>query len=308
MKQKGYTLITMAAIFWATLGLFVSNLIDTGLSPEQIAFCRLFVGFSILALYSAIKEPQNLKIKKKPLLYSILIGLVCQACFNTFYFNAIDSVGVSVAAVLLYTSPLFLALFSNIFYKEKIDRYKGISLLICFIGSIIAVTGGKLDIDGLNFVGIILGVASAITYAFMPIFSKDALKNCESITLITYGFLFGSIFMIPVAKPLEIIPYLGNIKALTFAICIGLIPAALAYICYLKGIETGLDLSIVGVISSIELVVSAIIGWTIVGEEFSFIKLIGVSLMMFSAFIATKSPSEITNETYEFDLNEKALS
>ena len=76
---------------------------------------------------------------------------------------------------------------------------------------------------------------------------------------------------------------LANSKALIFA---------LAYIFYLKGIDTGIDLSLVGVLASVELVISSVLGWTILSEDFSFIKLFGVCLMMVSAYIATKSSSD----------------
>ena len=76
--------------------------------------------------------------------------------------------------------------------------------------------------------------------------------------------------------------------------------AALAYIFYLKGIDTGIDLSLVGVLASVELVISSVLGWTILSEDFSFIKLFGVCLMMVSAYIATKSSSdESVQDEYE---------
>ena len=43
-----------------------------------------------------------------------------------------------------------------------------------------------------------------------------------------------------------------------------------------------------------------ILGWTILSEDFSFIKLFGVCLMMVSAYIATKSSSdESVQDEYE---------
>lgn len=294
MKQKGYLFILMAALCWATLGLFGNTLMNLGLIPEQVAFLRLFVGFLILTLYSLIKNPQILKISKKGLLYALLVGLVCQAGFNMFYFNSVKTIGVSLSTVLVYTSALFIALFSRIVYKEKIDKIKQISLALCFIGAFIAVTNGRLDFTSLNGFGLLLGVGASITYSCMPIISKTALKECNSVTLIIYGFLFGAILILPIAKPIAMINSLSNPKALIFALALGLVTATLAYIFYLKGIDTGFDLSLVGVLATLELVISSILGWTILSEDFSLIKLFGVCLMMLSAYIATKSESDET--------------
>lgn len=206
--------------------------------------------------------------------------------FNLCYFKAIDIVGVSIAAVLLYTSPLFLAIFSKVCYKENITRSKLFSLILCFIGAIMAVTGGRLDFQGLNAFGLLLGILSAIAYALMPTISKNALKEFSSSTILVYSFLFGAIFMIPSSKPWEILNYANNLDVLFCMLMLGIVPAALAYIFYATGISKGVELSVAGVVASVELVGSVIIGCTILGESFSLGKLFGVMLMLISAVVA----------------------
>ena len=261
-KSKGYVFIAIAGLLWATLGLFGKFLMGNGLTSEQVAFTRLFFGFIVLGVYSSIRTPQILKINKKGIIYSVIIGIICQAMFNLCYFKAIDIAGVSIAAVLLYTSPLFLAIFSKICYKENITRSKLFSLILCFIGAIMAVTGGRLDFQGLNAFGLLLGVLSAIAYALMPTISKNALKEFSSSTILVYSFLFGAIFMIPSSRPWEILNYAKDLDVLSCMLMLGIVPAALAYIFYAAGISKGVELSVAGVVASVELVGSVIIGCT----------------------------------------------
>ncbi|EGT3846753.1 EamA family transporter [Clostridioides difficile] len=285
-KSKGYVFIAIAGLLWATLGLFGKFLMGNGLTSEQVAFTRLFFGFIVLGVYSSIRTPQILKISKKGIIYSVIIGIICQAMFNLCYFKAIDIAGVSIAAVLLYTSPLFLAIFSKLCYKENITRSKLFSLILCFIGAIMAVTGGRLDFQGLNAFGLLLGVLSAIAYALMPTISKNALKEFSSSTILVYSFLFGAIFMIPSSRPWEILNYAKDLDVLSCMLMLGIVPAALAYIFYAAGISKGVELSVAGVVASVELVGSVIIGCTILGESFSLGKLFGVMLMLISAVVA----------------------
>ena len=285
-KSKGYVFIAIAGLLWATLGLFGKFLMGNGLTSEQVAFTRLFFGFIVLGVYTSIRTPQILKINKKGIIYSVIIGIICQAMFNLCYFKAIDIAGVSIAAVLLYTSPLFLAIFSKLCYKENITRSKLFSLILCFIGAIMAVTGGRLDFQGLNAFGLLLGVLSAIAYALMPTISKNALKEFSSSTILVYSFLFGAIFMIPSSRPWEILNYAKDLDVLSCMLMLGIVPAALAYIFYAAGISKGVELSVAGVVASVELVGSVIIGCTILGESFSLGKLFGVMLMLISAVVA----------------------
>lgn len=296
---NSYVFIVMAGILWSTLGLFGNMLMERGLSSEQVAFTRLFIGFIVLSLYSLIRRPEVLKINLKCLLYCGAIGIICQGLFNKCYFKAVEVTGVSIAAVLLYTSPLFLAVFSKIVYKEKMTRAKIISLTLCCIGAIMAVTGGVLDLKGINTYGIIMGIMAAITYALMPIISKNALKEFSSETILIYGFLFGAIFMIPSAKPVEMIGFVTDMNVLPYMILLGVFPAAMAYIFYAEGIARGCELSIVGVVASVELIAASIIGWTVVGEVFTIGKAIGVAIMFVSAFTAVAGNKEVETEVVE---------
>ncbi|RDY29481.1 EamA family transporter [Romboutsia weinsteinii] len=293
--KKGYVSIFIAGLAWSTIGLFGNTIMSAGVAPEQVAFIRLFLGCLVLVIYCGIKNRELLSISKKGIMYSIIIGILCQAAFNLFYFNAINKLGVSMAAVLLYTSPLFLAIFSRLIYKEELTKNKIVSLVVCFIGALLAVTGGKLELTGISILGLTIGVLSAITYALMPIISKTALKENSSITILIYGFLFGAIVMIPSAKPLEILAYVGDMKLLGAMIMLGVLPSALAYIFYTGGISKGVELSVVGIVASVELVVSVIIGWTIIGEDFSIIKLLGVLLMVASTVIVLRGNNDEHN-------------
>ncbi|QQQ87388.1 EamA family transporter [Peptacetobacter hiranonis] len=296
---NSYVFIAMAGILWSTLGLFGNMLMERGLSSEQVAFTRLFIGFIVLSLYSLIRRPEVLKINLKCLLYCGAIGIICQGLFNKCYFKAVEVTGVSIAAVLLYTSPLFLAVFSKIVYKEKMTRAKIISLTLCCIGAIMAVTGGVLDLKGINTYGIIMGIMAAITYALMPIISKNALKEFSSETILIYGFLFGAIFMIPSAKPVEMIGFVTDMNVLPYMILLGVFPAAMAYIFYAEGIARGCELSIVGVVALVELIAASIIGWTVVGEVFTIGKAIGVAIMFVSASTAVAGNKEVETEVVE---------
>lgn len=296
---NSYVFIAMAGILWSTLGLFGNMLMERGLSSEQVAFTRLFIGFIVLSLYSLIRRPEVLKINLKCLLYCGAIGIICQGLFNKCYFKAVEVTGVSIAAVLLYTSPLFLAVFSKIVYKEKMTRAKIISLILCCIGAIMAVTGGVLDLKGINTYGIIMGIMAAITYALMPIISKNALKEFSSETILIYGFLFGAMFMIPSAKPVEMMGFVTNMNVLPYMTLLGVFPAAMAYIFYAEGIARGCELSIVGVVASVELIAASIIGWTVVGEVFTIGKAIGVAIMFVSAFTAVAGNKEVETESVE---------
>ena len=300
MKSKiGYFYILLAGIFWSTLGFLVSKISDYNFSPEEVAFFRMVGGFIVISIYGKITMPTMFKITKKGILYVFAIGIVCQFIFNIAYMGSISMVGASMAAVLLYVSPVFVAIFSKIVYKEKINKIKILSLIFCVIGAFLAVTGGKIEIQGLNIIGILAGIISAITYAMLPIFNKNALKEMDNITMSAYAFIIAAILMCFRINPVETISKIDSVKVFGYIAAIGIIPTAMSYIVYSKGILKGVELSIAGVVASIELVLSVIIGWTLLGEDFSVVKLFGVLFMVVSTFIAVKAIEDVKEEIEE---------
>lgn len=293
----GYIYILLAGLFWSSIGLFTTNLSNIGLSTEEISFLRLSMGCIILLTYAIIKNPSLLKVSKKGLIYSIIIGLLCQGLFNYCYVNSIKSSGSAVAAVLLYTSPIFITIFSKIIYKEKINKMKLLSLGICLVAAILAVTGGSLDLQNISTFGIISGIMAAILYSLMPIISKNILDEVNNLTMMIYSFLTGALLLVGKVNFAKVGASIGDMSVVLNIIGFGLFSGALAYICYTSGVKSGIELSVAGVIASIELVFAQMIGWIIMGEPFNSIKIIGVCLMMVSAILALKSVTKIPSDS-----------
>lgn len=281
----GYLFIAIAGFFWATLGIFTNELYATGLTSPQISFLRLLLGATFIFLYCIITDRKALKITKKGLLTCVLLGLFCQAFFNLCYVNAIGNIGISVSAVLLYTSPIFMAILSKIIYRENINAYKIISLALTVIGAYLAATGGIVQSGTLNLAGILFGLCAALSYASMPFISKSAISENKNVTIVLYSFLFGAIFLLPFSSPGQLFTHITSFSILWNILGLGLFPACLAFLFFYAGIGRKIEFSIVGILSSSELIFSQIFGWVLFGETFSILRLVGVLIMFCSAFV-----------------------
>ena len=297
-NKIGYMYILIAGLFWSILGFFVTKLTECGFTSFEIIFFRLGIGFISIAIFAKLRRPELLKIKRNMYIF-------VQVVFNIFYLKAINSVGTSTAAVLLYTSPLFVALFSKLIYKERINFLKIISLIVCFLGAFITVTEGKLNYENLNLLGIVFGIIAAIAYSLFSIFGKKALEEMDNLTMIAYSFLIGALIILLKIDVLHMISCINNLKAVLLIIAFGVITGALAYISYSIGVKKGVELSVAGVLASVELIFAVLIGWTLLGEQYSFIKLIGIIFMAISMIIALRSNKQAVKENIVEELSIK---
>lgn len=283
-KMRGYWYIAFAAILWGTLGTFAKLLIERGFTSEEVAFIRLFFGAMTLFIYIVVTDRKILKLDIKGFFITFGIGLVTQAGFNLAYFNAVRITGVSTAAILLYMAPVFLLIWSILIFKEKLNWKKTLGVVLCTGGSFLAVTGGHFESLFLSLTGIGFGLLSALTYSLMSVFGKLAMKTYPKLTIIFYSFTFGALMMFPFINFQHIKLATKGPQFWGLAIGLGIVPSALSYILYFKGISMAIDLSRAGIISILELIVSIIIAVVLFGESLNAIKGMGICFI-FSAIV-----------------------
>ncbi|WP_312648362.1 DMT family transporter [Aminipila sp.] len=282
-QRTGYFMILIAGMLWGSIGLFVTILKSLGAGSALIAFLRIGIGFFLLIpMMYAMKGRELFKIDKKGLLICLILGIFSQGLFNLCYNESIRNVGVATASVLLYTAPIFVCIMSSIVFKEKIGGVKIAALSINVIGCVLTVTGGDFTSIRFSVYGVAMGVTAGFLYALMTILGKTSTGNYDSLTILFYSFLFGSLFLGIVLKPWEGIVQLINPYFIVAAIGFGLIPTVVSYFFYMKGLAKGLEASRVSVIASIETVVAAFIGLAVLHETSSFIKLIGIGCVVVS--------------------------
>lgn len=292
-QQKGYIMIGLAGSLWGTLGLFGKLLFRYDFTPQLTVFCRLFIAFWILFIIILFKDKNLLKIDKRGLKYTFLIGVFSQGVYNLLYFQSIEKTTIATAVVLLYTSPIFLIIMGRIFYKEMLNKEKYISLILCVIGCFLTVTGGSLKVLDVNLPGVLMGVGAGFNYALVTILSKAIIDEYNPITVIFYGFGFGWLFLMPFSNPSTLIHIKYSFSLITILLGFALIPSVFSYLLYIPGLSYGVEASKAGIISSLEIVVSVIISFMVFGENLWGFKLIGIILVLLSIVVINKQKVKV---------------
>lgn len=294
---KNYLYIFIAGSLWGTIGLFVKLMEHFGSSSTYTSFLRMGIGFILLVIITLVREgPRAFKIGKGTLISCILLGLVCQAVYNLAYSNAVNSIGMALSSVLLYTSPVFTSIISFFFFHEKLGRQKYAALFINIIGCVLTVTGGNFS--GLSFAvsGLLFGLAAGLCYSFAPIFGRLAASDESSpFAVAAYNFLFATIFLAIFMHPWTTISNPLDLKIIAAGVGFALIPTAFGYIFYFTGLKYITESSKVPVIASIETVVATIIGILVFRESLHIGNIIGIFCVLCSiAVMNLKYPSHTT--------------
>lgn len=285
MENRPYIYIILGAACWGTIGYFAKILLSYNMASLEIAFFRAFIGFAFIVLYFTIKNRGMLKIDKRGLIYTFVIGILCQTAFNSFYFYAVDNVGVAVSAVLLYTAPIFTFIGAVVFLKEEITKRKVFSLILCCIGCFYTATGGDINSVQNNLIGLIAGIGAGFCYGMLPVLSRPIVDKYNQWTILIYVFGFASLSLFFMAGPRNLFNLGLDIKGWFVIVLFGLTVSVIAYGLFYKGLSLGVEPSKASVMATIELVVAVVISYIAFKESLGITKVLGIVLVLSSVLL-----------------------
>ncbi|MBP3299924.1 MAG: EamA family transporter [Clostridia bacterium] len=262
MKKKNLCLLAVLAsgVLWGTIGVFNRYYGALGIESYNLVTLRLSMGTALLFLYLAIRDPQALKLKLKDLWIFAGAGILSIIMFQTCYMISIQHSEISIAAVLLYTSPLFVTIFSAIFFRDKITAKKIIGGTVTVVGC--ALASGIIGSNGIPTIALITGMLAGVGYASYSIWARAALnRGYKSITMTAYSFLFALVPLLFFADYGTIVTGMKSDgwMAIVMWILLALATEALPYLLYTESL-TGMDMSKAAITVAIEPIVAGLIG------------------------------------------------
>ncbi len=177
-NQGAFLLVLGVAIFGFAdnLTLMVSDQVGVG----QFHFSRSIITLALVAIFSHI-----FGYSLRPKLWRPLLARTGFIVFAMLiYFSVIPMMPIAEAAAGLFTSPIFVLLFSSFFFKEKIGWRRTFAVFIGTIGVLLIIQPGS---GGFSIYHL-LPVLSGASYALGSIITYRYLSN-ESPMAILFSFL-----------------------------------------------------------------------------------------------------------------------
>ena len=164
------------------------------IGPTAFIFLRIF-GASLLfwLIKSFVKE----KIERKDYFRIVVCGILGIAINQLLYFHGLNLTSPIDASIIMTAVPVMVLIFSYFMLKEKITLNKLIGIFIGGIGAILLIWHGNKSAGTSSISGNLLILSNAIFYAFYLVYVKPLMKKYKPITVISWVFLIGLLFMIP---------------------------------------------------------------------------------------------------------------
>lgn len=161
VSRVGYVLVALSAAFAAANGVAGRLVIDTGITPRELSAIRID-GAALLLL--VVVAPHLRRLTRGDLLHLIPFALVGFVAGQGLYFQAISRVDIAVVLVIVFTAPLFVAVYERLVHDESLPYYAYGAMAVAVLGLGLAVLGSG-DIGSLSLLGIGLAVLTMIAFS-----------------------------------------------------------------------------------------------------------------------------------------------
>src|SRR3989339_685349 len=220
--RLGYIYVMIAALLWAVSGSSAKFLFHSGVTPFQIVQLRLTISTGLLFLVLLIWRRNLMRIMKGDLFYFVFFGAVVMASVQFTYLFAISKINVAAAILLQYLAPVFIAIYSFVFAKEKPGLITVLSVAGAITGCYLVVGAYNFDLFSLNRTGIIAGIIAAIAFAWYSVQGEYGMRRYDPLTVLFYALLLAAVSWNIFHPPLEAFFHTRSLLEWSLIIYIGI--------------------------------------------------------------------------------------
>ncbi|MGG1341327.1 DMT family transporter [Bacillus toyonensis] len=290
MKQTilGAICLSLAASIWGGMYVVSKYVLDF-IPPLTLVWLRFIIAFVVLYGILKIAEKKQKKkvaIRKKDWLLFAWIGFIGYFISITCQFIGTKLSDAHTGSLVTSATPAFMVIFAAIILKEKLTARRLLSTIIATIGVIIVI-GWDIEI-GSYFIGTIILVGAAITWALLSIYVKIASARFSSLVITTYAIFFSLFFITPFMIWELQVASIGTVNTYVIlgVLYLGVISTAGAFFLWNKGLEL-MYASIGSLFFFFQPIVGSLLGWLLLNETLNNNFFIGGILIICSVLITT---------------------
>lgn len=276
---SGLALVALAATLWGLIGLFTPALLDAGLGATEIAFWRALLAGACFAVHGAVRGGLRAR-SGRDVVELAMFGALAVGVFYVALAAAIDHGGVSLAWILLYTAPAWVAIAAVLLLREQVDRLRAVLVALTIIGVALVAVGGGTGIR-VSVASVGWGLLAGWSYASWYIGGKRFLVHYSPVTLSAWILLVGATVLLPFTT-LRTLP----LDAWLLLAGLAVVSTYLPVLAYYSGLRT-VDASRAAIVATVEPVVALLLGVTIQDERLGPLAVIGGVVVLAAATVAS---------------------
>jgi drug/metabolite transporter (DMT)-like permease len=278
---KAHVAVLLTNIIFGANFSAVQYIARRGVPPFGLNVIRVGISTSLFWLLIFV-FPQKVLIRKEHVARFLLCSITGVVINQLLFIKGLTLTLSTHASLLILVTPIFITFIAAWIGKETLNIFKIAGLILGIGGSVILVLQKEPTHAGTNiFLGNILVILNAISYAFYFVLVKPLMKEYHPLEVIRWLFTLGFIFMLPIGwNEFSSIPW--HSLTITDYIVLGTIvffATFLAYLFNLYGISK-LGASITGAYIYTQPIFAGLMAVLVMGEQITLQKLFAAALII----------------------------
>ena len=188
--------LLFANLIYAINYSFAKDVMPTFIMPSGFILLRVLGAFFLFFLLHKIFIRE--KVEAKDLLRLVACGFFGVAVNQLFFFEGLNLSTPINASIIMTINPIIVIIISFFMLKESFGIKKIFGVLLGLVGAgILILNNGEIDLSNNLRTGNILVLINASSYAFYLVIVKPLMTRYNPITILTYIFGFGILFVLP---------------------------------------------------------------------------------------------------------------
>lgn len=271
-ERRGLLYVAAAVAMFATTPVLIR--MASPVAPVDITFWRMAVAaLTVLALSVVMRQP--VQMQRAELGRFAVFGLVAALHFF-LYISSLSFTTIAHSLALVYTAPIFIAIFSAVFLKEPLARRKYAGIVVTIVG-IAILAGFEPLMNPRMFFGDLLALGSAVCFAVYSVIGRSQRGRYP---LLTYAFLVYAVAALWLLPPAAVaFKPVYTPAAIVAILLLGIFPLGIGHTLYNAAVRR-VHAAYANLIATQEVTGGILLGWLLLGEVPTPSALVGAGISM----------------------------
>ena len=282
---KGVFLVGLGATSYGMLATFVKIAYGEGFTTPEVTIAQFVYGITgmlLITMFQKSKKGNDVAKASTKNISQLMLAGTSLGMTSIFYYLAVKYIPVSIAIVLLMQTVWMGVLFEMILEKKRPSTQKIISVLIVLFGTALATNLIQSKV-ALDWRGIALGLLAAASFTTTMFTANRVATHISSAQRSLYMLLGGAVIVTGFAIATQNTPFNFEIF-MKWGIVLALFGTIIPPLLFNAGFPlTGIGLG--SIVSALELPVSVLMAYVLLGEKVIFIQWIGIILIILAIVI-----------------------
>lgn len=278
-----------AAVCYGTNPLGALKLYEQGMQTNSVLFFRFGLAWVIITIIMLFRK-ESLKVTRQEFTALMGLGLLFIVSSLTLYLS-FHYMAAGVASTILFTYPVMTAVIMAVFFHERITWATVCSLVLSTVGVVMLYWSDRSGT--LSTIGVILVLASALSYALYIILVNRSNLQMSSFKINFYVLLYCTLGMLvysliaglPLTLP-------QNATSWFYVGWLAIVPAIFALVLMVYAAKY-VGSTATAILGALEPLTAVLIGIFVFNEPFTLNLAIGIILILGAVVIISKGKREV---------------